>query len=585
MSDRLPWEREPDQPEQPREPVDELVKPYPPGRGRGYATAALDQEVARVAAAANGTRNHSLNRAAFSLGQLVAGGELAHQLVVEQLTAVAQQVGLDTGEIAKTIASGLAGGAQHPRTVPEPANPPLPGAGGAIGGDDFPVALLAEVHRQRLAREARRILDAEDRPPAAIPEALTLAQRLAQPHPPVTWRVDGWQPAGSRVMLAAQFKAGKTTLVGNLVRSLADGAPFLDQHRVDELATGTVAILDFEMSARQLDQWLADQNIANPEKVVVLPMRGSAGAFDILDPAVRARWVTLLRQHQVRYLVLDCLRPVLDALGLDEHREAGRFLVAFDTLLADAGIPDALVVHHMGHQAERSRGDSRIRDWPDVEWRLVRQDEDPASARYLSSYGRDVDQPESALAFDPATRHLRLMAGSRKDAAARAALADALELITAQPGLSGAKIESGLMETTEHRQKDIRAGLKIGVHEQSIMVEAGPRGARLHFSSSARCSSSQLVNEVLTVHTPPRHLVYRDEVVVDKVPPDEPTATSSPDELIQPPQVDQPDRESGQPEPAHPPPPADNCPDCRRLRRRYGDDWRCHTHQDQKGTP
>ena len=28
---------------------------------------------------------------------------------------------------------------------------------------------------------------------------------------------------------------------------------------------------------------------------------------------------------------------MLDALGLDEHREAGRFLVAFDALLAEAG--------------------------------------------------------------------------------------------------------------------------------------------------------------------------------------------------------------------------------------------------------
>jgi hypothetical protein len=80
---------------------------------------------------------------------------------------------------------------------------------------------------------------------------------------------------------------------------------------------------------------------------------------------------------------------------LDEHRDAGRFLVALDALLTEAGIPDALVVHHMGHVNERARGDSRMRDWPDVEWRLVRQDENPASARFLSAYGCDVDVPES----------------------------------------------------------------------------------------------------------------------------------------------------------------------------------------------
>ena len=52
---------------------------------------------------------------------------------------------------------------------------------------------------------------------------------------------------------------------------------------------------------------------------------------------------------------------MLDALGLDEHRDAGRFLTAFDALLVEAGIRDAFVVTHMGHTNERARGDSRLR--------------------------------------------------------------------------------------------------------------------------------------------------------------------------------------------------------------------------------
>jgi hypothetical protein len=74
----------------------------------------------------------------------------------------------------------------------------------------------------------------------------------------------------------------------------------------------------------------------------------------------------------------------------------------------------------MGHSGERARGASRLRDWPDVEWRLVREktengDVDPAAPRYFSAYGRDVDVPESRLVFDPATRHLTLEGGSRAD--------------------------------------------------------------------------------------------------------------------------------------------------------------------------
>jgi hypothetical protein len=84
--------------------------------------------------------------------------------------------------------------------------------------------------------------------------------------------------------------------------------------------------------------------------------------------------------------------------------------VAFDALLRDVGpddrAADGMVVHHMGHAGERSRGDSRILDWPDASWKLVREDlDDPASPRYLSAFGRDVDVPEGATQLrraDPA---------------------------------------------------------------------------------------------------------------------------------------------------------------------------------------
>jgi hypothetical protein len=98
---------------------------YQPGSGRGYAQAALDAEIQRVNSAENGTRNLNLNRAAFSLGQLVAGGELDRGTVERNLTDVAQSVGLPMAEIVKTLRSGLNAGAEHPRQAPErPGSPP-----------------------------------------------------------------------------------------------------------------------------------------------------------------------------------------------------------------------------------------------------------------------------------------------------------------------------------------------------------------------------------------------------------------------------------------------------------------------------
>ena len=274
-------------------------------------------------------------------------------------------------------------------------------------------------------------------------------------------------------MLGAQRKAGKTTLVDNLVRSLADGGRFLGVAEVVPV-NGRVAIIDFEMSAAMLDRWLADQGIEDQDRVVVIPLRGRAATFDLRDEAVLEEWATILRDYRVEYLILDCLRPWMDALGLDENREAGILLTALDTLLAHAGIPDALVVQHMGHEHERTRGDSRIRDWPEVEWRLVRESDDDASPRYISAYGRDVDHGETKLHFDPATRRLTLAEGSRKDAAGIEALDAVVDVLSDAP-LTGRAVERALAESNFDRGA-IRAALKIATRDGLLTTQ--PRKAR-----------------------------------------------------------------------------------------------------------
>jgi hypothetical protein len=90
------------------------------GRAERYAQAALAREAARVRAAPPGTCNHTLNRAAFNLGQLVAAGLLDPDQVRAVLLAAALAAPAtghaDRARKAKaTIASGLRGGAAKPR--------------------------------------------------------------------------------------------------------------------------------------------------------------------------------------------------------------------------------------------------------------------------------------------------------------------------------------------------------------------------------------------------------------------------------------------------------------------------------------
>jgi hypothetical protein len=86
-----------------------------PAQGRAYAMAALRAETSRVAAAVPGTRNDTLNRAAFSLGQLVAAGLLLPIPVITSLIDAAMHAGLPEEEAIRTVRSGMAGGARKPR--------------------------------------------------------------------------------------------------------------------------------------------------------------------------------------------------------------------------------------------------------------------------------------------------------------------------------------------------------------------------------------------------------------------------------------------------------------------------------------
>jgi hypothetical protein len=207
-----------------------------------------------------------------------------------------------------------------------------------------------------------------------------------------------------------------------------------------------------------------------------------------MDDASRARWVKLIGPADL--LLFDCLRPVLDAHGLSEDKDAGRFLVAFDALLAEAGIAEALLVHHTGHAGERARGDSRLVDWPDVIWKLVAEKGNDADVeivgrgpRYLSAYGRDVELGETMLAFDPITRHLTASGGSRRDTKVDAALDDMLAYLAEQDDpLSGRAIEDAMAEQyPRHSRAAIRAALKRGRADGKVLVERGPRNADLHF--------------------------------------------------------------------------------------------------------
>lgn len=109
----------------PPPPGPQVRAPLPAALGRGdraerYLLAALQGECETVAEAHEGTRNDTLNRAAFRLGQLGAAIPRfdGDQVLTAALLDAADAAALGETEAAATIASGLRAGRENPRRLP-----------------------------------------------------------------------------------------------------------------------------------------------------------------------------------------------------------------------------------------------------------------------------------------------------------------------------------------------------------------------------------------------------------------------------------------------------------------------------------
>ena len=88
------------------------------GTGSAYGLAVLDGELSSLRAAGPGTRNHALNRSAFAIGQVVAGGELDEIHARAQLLSTGLSIGLPEPEVRQTLESGFTAGTREPRSAP-----------------------------------------------------------------------------------------------------------------------------------------------------------------------------------------------------------------------------------------------------------------------------------------------------------------------------------------------------------------------------------------------------------------------------------------------------------------------------------
>lgn len=345
---------------------------------------------------------------------------------------------------------------------------------------------MADLEYARIqGRKAAQLrVAAEDALALPFPKVRNLADVLAEPDPERRYLVDQLWPANGTLAILAQAKAGKTRLTHNLARSLVDGDPLFGWFGVAS-PTGHVSIIDTELDEDLARRWLREQSIAHPDRVRLVSAKGAAGTLDFRADAVRARWATELAGSSV--IILDCVSPVMAALGIDADKDNPRvraYLESFDQLKIESGATEAAYVHHMGHSGEHGRGASAFEDHPTAWWKLLLGDtsgrkgarvDDLSGARYLKAFGRDVDQPESRVEFDAG--RLTWAGGSRAQNRVSDLDVAIVEYVRDNPGATKGQIAAAVTGTDAMVARRVDDLWDRG----RIRRESGPRGAQLHW--------------------------------------------------------------------------------------------------------
>ncbi|OHU77465.1 AAA family ATPase [Mycobacteroides chelonae] len=296
-------------------------------------------------------------------------------------------------------------------------------------------AAIRQDRRKQVDSMARAIAVEREGGNTELPPVTSLRDLLAEKDDDDEFRIANvWPGGGAKVLCVAQAGGGKTTLSGNLMRSLADGDSFLDVFQVSQRAE-RIVIIDNEMTKGMLRGWLRRQGVRNVGAVAdVVTLRGQAGLFDMGNDRLRSLWTRRLADLGCDFVVFDCLKPVLEAMGLDENRETGRFLYPFTEMLAEAGVNDVLVHHHMGHANERARGDSSMLGWSDANWKIVVQANEVTGdkLRYFCTdkvRGAEREVKEGLLTYAHSTGHLTYAGGDRVAAKKEATVDQRIERI------------------------------------------------------------------------------------------------------------------------------------------------------------
>lgn len=345
------------------------------------------------------------------------------------------------------------------------------------------------LHRMRVEKEARLRLAGEGVDPAPPFDAGLLADILDRPEEP-RWRINDLMPANGGLLVVAQRKTGKTTLMLNLARCLLTGELFLNQFGC-QMVTGKVAILNFEVAGAQLATWAKKVGVPQ-DRLVLVNLRGRRNP--LIHEKDRKLLAALLGEQAVESLIVDPFGQAFGGKSQNDAGEVGAFLAALDVFArSGAGARDVILTAHAGWNGERTRGSSALEGWADSVVTMTFGADN--QTRFLRAIGRDVGVDEDRLSFDSETRLIAMTGGGSRKQAARTSKAEALvqpvcDVVRDTPGISTGGLVDAVralrnegVVTDAFQDQDVRKAVNLAVARGVLRrEELGPGKPTKHYT-------------------------------------------------------------------------------------------------------
>jgi hypothetical protein len=278
----------------------------------------------------------------------------------------------------------------------------------------------------------------------------------------------------STVILFAQAKVGKTTLVFNLLRSIADSEPFLGFFDVAE-TQGKIGFLNYELTDELCRTWAKRMPITNADRVMFWNLRGKNNPFRSRE--AMKEFASQVLPLEVETLILDPLSGAFIG-DTNNNDEVKRFFLMLEEFKVLAGVKHLFIMVHAGNDATKPRGATTLRDHPDAIWSMTKNS---AGMRLFKAEGRDVSLDEGVLNFDESTGLLTFTLGSPSRSTPSLMKTRFYEFILANPRCKASDIDKNFKGSKE-RKAALRKEL---VDDGLVEIEDGPKNAKYYTAVSS----------------------------------------------------------------------------------------------------